>query len=342
MSSSRQPDNRVLITGAAGFVGFHVATQLLNHGWTILGVDNFSPYYDVALKEARCDLLQQHANFQMARISIADKPAYEAAWAAFKPDVVIHLAAQPGVRYSIDHPDEYISANVIGSYNTFELARHYPVRHLVAASTSSVYGANTVVPFAETDRAVHPVSLYAATKGSMELIGHSYSHLYHIPMTFFRFFTVYGPWGRPDMAPMKFAKAILSGEPIDVYNNGEMARDFTYVGDLVEALARLIEVVPTVSGLEGDTISPVAPWRVVNIAGGRPIGLMTFIDALESALGQKAIKYMAPMQPGDVVATDASTALLHQLIEPVCETPLAEGLAQFATWYRDWAHRKGL
>lgn len=337
MVAHKVNSKRVLVTGAAGFIGFHVVTRLLQDGWTVLGIDNFSPYYDVRLKEARNDLLSQHPAYSMARLSISDRPAYEAAWAEFRPDTVIHLAAQAGVRYSIDHPDEYIGANLIGSYNTFEIARHYPVGHLVAASTSSVYGANSETPFRETDCAVHPVSLYAATKGSMELIGHAYSHLFNIPMTFFRFFTVYGPWGRPDMAPMKFARAILSGEPIEVYNGGDMVRDFTYVGDLVEALNRLIEVVPAAQGFAGDTISPVAPWRVVNIAGGRPIGLNAFIEALEIALNKTALKTLAPMQPGDVVATDASTDLLHQLIDRVPETPLSQGLGHFARWYRDWA-----
>ncbi len=337
-----QSRRRVLITGAAGFIGFHVASRLLRDGWTVLGIDSFSPYYDVRLKEARARSLESDPAFSMVRLSIADRPAYEAAWAGFKPDVVVHLAAQAGVRYSIDHPDDYISANLIGSHNTFELARNHPVSHLVAASTSSVYGANTVTPFQETDRAVHPVSLYAATKGSMELIGHSYSHLFGIPTTFFRFFTVYGPWGRPDMAPMKFARAILAGEPIEVFNGGEMMRDFTYVDDLVEAVTRLIDAVPGGKPLTGDTLSPVAPCRVVNIAGGRPVGLNDFIAAMEHAFAKAAIRTMAPMQAGDVLATDASTALLHQLIGKVPETPLAEGLERFADWYVDYSAKSAI
>lgn len=337
MDPSPQSHRRALVTGAAGFIGFHIASRLLNDGWTVLGIDNFSDYYDVRLKEARAAILQEHAGFTLARLSITDRPAYEAAWVGLRPDIVVHLAAQAGVRYSIDHPDEYIATNLIGSHNTFELARHHPVGHLVAASTSSVYGANTVTPFQETDRAVHPVSLYAATKGSMELIGHSYSHLFGIPMTFFRFFTVYGPWGRPDMAPMKFARAIIAGDPIEVYNSGEMMRDFTFVDDLVEAVVRLVGAVPAGLALEDDTLSPVAPCRVVNIAGGRPIGLKDFISAMEKALGKPAIRTMAPMQPGDVVMTDASTKLLHQLVGVIPETPLAEGLARFAHWYHDYA-----
>jgi UDP-glucuronate 4-epimerase len=337
MKPSLSTRKRVLVTGAAGFIGFHVASRLLQDGWTVLGIDSFSDYYDVRLKEARSEVLQLSPGFELARLSIDDRPAYGDAWARFEPDVVVHLAAQAGVRYSIDHPDEYISANLIGSHNTFELARHHKVSHLVAASTSSVYGANTETPFQEIDRAVHPVSLYAATKGSMELIGHAYSHLFNIPMTFFRFFTVYGPWGRPDMAPMKFARAILAGEPIEMFNGGEMMRDFTYVDDLVEALVRLIDAVPAGEALSGDTLSPVAPYRVVNIAGGHPIGLKDFIAAMEKALGKPAIRTMAPMQPGDVIATDASTKLLQQLIGTVPETSLAEGLEQFAVWYRQWS-----
>lgn len=258
---------RVLITGTAGFIGFHTASRLLQQGARVLGIDNFSDYYDVALKERRNDILENYPNFSVARISIEDVQAVGDAWRAFAPDVVIHLAAQAGVRYSIDHPESYISTNLIGTYNLLELARRHPVRHFLAASTSSVYGANREMPFDERQRTQTPISLYAATKGATELMGHSYSHLYGTPMTFFRFFTVYGPWGRPDMALFKFAKAILADEPIDVFNNGEMVRDFTYVEDLAASIVHLSAAIPgkePVEGrqpLAGGTVSDRQYWR---------------------------------------------------------------------------------
>jgi UDP-glucuronate 4-epimerase len=326
---------RVLITGAAGFIGFHTASKLLQQGAIVLGVDNFCEYYDVALKEGRNNILANHPNFEMARVSIEDSQAIGDAWRAFRPGVVIHLAAQAGVRYSIDHPDSYISTNLIGTYNLLELARRHPVRHFLAASTSSVYGANREMPFDERQRTATPISLYAATKGATELMGHSYSHLFGTPMTFFRFFTVYGPWGRPDMALFKFAKAILADEPIDVYNNGEMARDFTYVDDLAESIVRLSAVIPGDAPVEGDSLSPVAPFRVVNIGGGRLTPLMDYIGALEAALGKTARKNMLPMQQGDVPATEASPELLRRLTGQVPTTSVAEGVAAFVSWYRE-------
>jgi UDP-glucuronate 4-epimerase len=326
---------KVLVTGSAGFVGFHTCSQLLQAGDIVLGIDNFTDYYDVELKEARNRILANHPNFDLARVSIEDKALIGDAWRNFKPDVVIHLAAQAGVRYSIDYPDSYIGTNLIGTYNLIELARHHPVRHLLAASTSSVYGANTQMPFDECQRTQTPISLYAATKGATELMGHSYSHLYGTPITFFRFFTVYGPWGRPDMALFKFAKAILDGRPIDVFNNGQMVRDFTYVDDLAQSIVRLSHVVPGSTPVEGDSLSPVAPFRVVNIGGGKPTPLMDYIGALEAALGRTAQKNMLPMQQGDVPATEASPELLRRLTGEIPTTSVEEGVAAFVAWYRD-------
>ena len=326
---------RVLVTGSAGFIGFHTSSLLLQQGATVLGVDNFSDYYDVALKEARNDLLSNHPGFAVARVSIEDKDAFGAAWRDFRPDIVIHLAAQAGVRYSIDAPASYIGANLIGTFNVLELARHNPVEHLLAASTSSVYGANTDMPFGETQRTATPLSLYAATKGATELMAHSYAHLFKTPVTMFRFFTVYGPWGRPDMALFKFTRAILAGEPIDVYNNGEMVRDFTYIDDLAESIVRLSAAVPGDTPVEGDSLSPVAPFRVVNIGQGRPTKLMDYIGAIERALGKTAIKNFMPMQQGDVPATEASSALLQRLTGYAPSTPPEEGVARFVDWYRE-------
>lgn len=326
---------RVLVTGSAGFIGFHTCSKLLQQGATVLGVDNFTPYYDVALKERRNDMLSNHANFSAARISIEDEAALREAWTAFRPEVVIHLAAQAGVRYSIEEPRSYIGANVIGTFNLLELARHHPVRHFLAASTSSVYGANTAMPFAETQRTQTPMSLYAATKGATELMAHSYSHLFRTPMTFFRFFTVYGPWGRPDMALFKFAKAMLAGEPIDVYNNGAMVRDFTFIDDLAESIVRLADAAPGDTPVDGDSLSPVAPFRVVNIGAGKPVPLMDYIGALEAALGREATKNFLPMQQGDVPATEASNALLKRLTGYAPDTPVETGVRRFVDWYRE-------
>lgn len=326
---------RVLVTGSAGFIGFHTCSRLLDSGATVLGIDNFSAYYDVSLKERRTAILAEKPGFSLARISIEDQAALEEAWTAFKPDIVIHLAAQAGVRYSIEEPRGYIGANVIGTFNLLEMARHHPVRHFLAASTSSVYGANTQMPFEETQRTQTPLSLYAATKGATELIAHSYSHLFGTPMTFFRFFTVYGPWGRPDMALFKFTRAILAGEPIDVYNNGAMVRDFTYVADLADAIIALTAAVPGSSPVAGDSLSPVAPFRTVNIGAGTATQLMDYIGELERALGKTAIKNFLPMQQGDVPATEASPALLKQLTGTAPATLPSVGVPAFVKWYLD-------
>lgn len=324
---------RVLVTGSAGFIGFHTASKLLQRGATVLGVDNFSDYYDPALKEARNDILSNHPSFRVARVSIDDMAAFGAAWAEFQPDVVIHLAAQAGVRYSIDAPESYVAANLIGTFNVLELARRHATKHLLAASTSSVYGANTDMPFTETQRTATPLSFYAATKGATELMGHSYAHLYKTPMTFFRFFTVYGPWGRPDMALFKFTRGILAGEPIDIYNNGQMVRDFTYVDDLAEAIVKLTEAIPGTVPVEGDSLSPVAPFRTVNIGAGRQTRLMDYIGEIERALGKEAVKNFMPMQQGDVPATEASSALLKALTGYAPTTPPSAGVPAFIDWY---------
>ena len=327
---------RVLVTGSAGFIGFHTCRQLLAKGADVLGVDNFSAYYDVYLKEARNKILAESPNLSLFRVSIEDKEALQAAWIQFSPEIVIHLAAQAGVRYSIDHPDEYISTNVVGTFNILELCRHHQVEHLLIASTSSVYGANTEMPFTELQRTQTPLSLYAATKGATELMGHSYSHLFGIPITFFRFFTVYGPWGRPDMALFKFTRAIIDGHPIDVYNNGKMVRDFTYVVDLADSILGLAAAVPSSTAAEQDSLSPVAPFRVVNIGAGTPTQLLDYIGEVERALGKTAKKNMLPMQPGDVPATEASHELLKQLTGRAPSTPPSVGVPAFVDWYREY------
>jgi UDP-glucuronate 4-epimerase len=326
---------RFLVTGVAGFVGFHIAARLLRDGADVLGVDNFSPYYDVALKERRVERLVDAPNFTLARRSVEDQAGLEAAWSGFAPDVVVHLAAQAGVRYSVEHPEAYVGTNLLGTFNVLELARRHRPRHLLAASTSSVYGANTRLPYDETQCTATPLSLYAATKGSTELMGHAYAHLFRTPTTFFRFFTVYGPWGRPDMALFKFTRAMLAGEPIDVYNGGNMLRDFTYIDDLVEAIVRLVDVVPgDAPVVEGDSLSPVAPFRVVNIGQGEPVRLIDYIAELERALGVTAEKNLLPMQPGDVPATQASPDLLGRLTGYVPDTPVHVGIPAFVRWYR--------
>lgn len=325
---------RFLVTGTAGFIGFHLAQRLLRDGHQVVGVDNFSPYYDPQLKEDRNALLETYPAFSVERLSLEEAQALNAVWKHHQPDVVVHLAAQAGVRYSIAHPEAYISTNLVGTFNVLEAARRHGVKHLLAASTSSAYGANLEMPFRETDKAVHPITLYAATKSATELMGHSYAHLFGIPTTLFRFFTVYGPWGRPDMALFKFADAMLKGEPIEIYGEGRMSRDFTYVDDLVEAITRLVRVVPGKEPpVEGDTLSPVAPFRLVNIGGGKPSPLMDYIGELEAALGKPAIKTFLPMQEGDVPHTTASPDLLVRLTDYKPETPINIGVPAFVKWF---------
>lgn len=325
---------RVLVTGSAGFIGFHLSRRLLADGHEVLGIDNFSDYYDVRLKEARNDLLEASDGFRVARLSLEDESGLMEAWSTFSPDVVFHLAAQAGVRHSITHPASYIQANLIGTFNVLEAARRYPPKHLLAASTSSAYGANLEMPFHEGDRAAHPMSLYAATKGATELMGHSYAHLYGTPTTFFRFFTVYGPWGRPDMALFKFANLMLNGEPIEVYGHGQMSRDFTFIDDLVESMVRLAGVIPGDTPVfEGDSLSRVAPYRLVNIGGGKPTPLLEYIAELEKALGVVSEKIFLPMQEGDVPDTTASPDILHRLTGYKPDTPVSVGVPAFAAWF---------
>lgn len=328
---------RVLITGAAGFIGFHLSQRLMAVGHEVLGYDGMTKYYDVSLKEARLAILRQSNAFSFVEAMLEDKAALDEAADSFAPDVIIHLAAQAGVRYSLEAPEAYISANVIGTFNVLELAKSVRPKHLLIASTSSVYGGNQKMPFVEADRTDFPVSLYAATKKSCEAMSHSYAHLFKIPTTCFRFFTVYGPWGRPDMALYKFVDAIEQGRAIDVYGMGQMQRDSTAVSDLVEGIARLMETVPEEGSPVAnaiDSLSPVAPWRVVNIAGGSPMPLLDFIHAIETALGKTAVKNMLPMQQGDVVSTSADPSLLKALTGFVPSTSIKESVVDFVKWYR--------
>ncbi|MBN9452122.1 MAG: NAD-dependent epimerase [Bosea sp.] len=331
---------RVLLTGAAGFVGFHVAQALLDKGIEVLGIDNLTPYYDPALKQARLDRLLTRNGFSFERIDIADYDAVLAAFAAFRPQVVIHLAAQAGVRYSLENPRAYAASNLDGFLSMLEACRHNPVDHLVYASSSSVYGANAKVPFSEHDGADHPISLYAATKRANELMAHSYAHLYGIPATGLRFFTVYGPWGRPDMAYFKFTKAILEGRPIDVYDEAAMSRDFTYVDDIREAIVRLAGLPPQANpnaGVAGaDPATAAAPWRLYNIGNHTPMRLDHFIATIEAACGCKAIKRHLPTQPGDVQATYADVAALAARVDFRPDTPIETGIARFVAWYREF------
>ncbi|GAA1470158.1 NAD-dependent epimerase/dehydratase family protein [Microbacterium thalassium] len=331
---------KYFVTGVAGFIGFHLACRLLADGHVVRGLDAVTEYYDPALKEARLAVLDQHPNFSWVRGRLEDPAAMAEALDGHDLDVWVHLAAQAGVRYSLENPESYISANLVGTQAILEAARARSPRHLMIASTSSVYGGNQKVPFSETDPAHFPVSLYAATKKSGEALSHSYAHLFDIPTTCFRFFTVYGPWGRPDMALFKFVERIERDEPIDVYGEGRMSRDFTYVDDLVEGIVDLASCVPESGkpvGPEGlDSLSPVAPWRVVNIAGGSPTGLMAFIEAVERVTGKVARKNMLPMQPGDVAMTMADPTLLRELVGAVPETSLEDGVRAFVEWYADY------
>ena len=329
---------RALVTGSAGFIGYHVSRRLLDEGWDVIGVDSLSPYYDVALKRRRHEMLSESPRFRPV-IGAIETPALLDDLLAEGCDAVIHLAAQAGVRHSIEQPEDYVNANLVGTFRLLEAARAHPVGHLLAASTSSVYGANTAMPYAETDKADTQMSFYAATKKATEAMAHSYAHLYGTPVTMFRFFTVYGPWGRPDMAHYKFTRAILEGRPIDIYNHGRMRRDFTYIDDLIEALVRLIPQAPRRPAegeriAEDDSLSPVAPFRIVNIGNSEPVELMDFIRAIEAACGREARKNFMQMQAGDVPATWADTRLLKRLTGYVPSTPVGEGVARFVDWFR--------
>jgi UDP-glucuronate 4-epimerase len=332
---------RVLVTGSAGFIGFSLALRLLDRGDEVVGVDGFTSYYDVELKRARQARLEQFPTFRGYEFLLEE---YGRLRELFTPgfDVVCHCAAQAGVRYSLENPRAYIDANLVGSFNMLEAMRHAPPRHALIASTSSIYGANPSTPFREIDRADHPLTLYAATKKAGEEMAHAYSHLYGIPVTMLRFFTVYGPWGRPDMALFKFVSAIAADQPIDVYNHGKMQRDFTYIDDLVEAIVKLIPVAPrppserlvAVSSI--DSLSPQAAWRVVNIGAGSPVFLDDFVAAVEKACGRPARRRNMEMQAGDVPITYANTDLLFQLVGYRPATPLAIGVAAFVAWYKSY------
>lgn len=334
---------RVLVTGSAGFIGFHLAKLLLDEGFVVHGYDGMTDYYDVSLKRRRHAMLMQRPGFSATEALLEDQQTFDAVAHSFAPDVIVHLAAQAGVRYSLENPRAYLDANVIGTFNVMEAARQLKVRHLLIASTSSVYGANTDMPFREIDKADTQLTIYAATKKAGESMAHAYAHLWDLPTTMFRFFTVYGPWGRPDLALYKFVDAMLDDRPIDVYNHGEMYRDFTYVGDLVRAIRLLIDAVPERPKdgvvIEGDSLSPAAPFRVVNIGNADKVRLGDFIDAIESCLGKPAIRNHMPMQMGDVPATWADTALLQRLTGFKPHTDFRDGIAQFVTWFRDYYGR---
>jgi UDP-glucuronate 4-epimerase len=328
---------RFLITGTAGFIGFHLAKRLLADGHEVQGIDALTPYYDVELKKKRHGVLAGSNRFTAHIANLEDAKKIASIHDGAKPDVIVHLAAQAGVRYSLENPEAYVRSNVDGTFNMLEIMRRSPPKHYIFASTSSVYGANKNMPFRETDRADHPMTLYAATKKAGELMAHSYSHLFEIPTTVVRFFTVYGPWGRPDMALFKFVDAILKNKPIDVYGEGRMSRDFTFVGDLVEAIARLVPLPPERgSPSDGDSLSPAAPHRVVNIGRGAPVELSAFIEAIETKLGAKATKNLMPMQQGDVSDTFANADLLEKLTGYRPATAIEEGVGAFVDWYRDY------
>ncbi|MDR0274939.1 MAG: NAD-dependent epimerase/dehydratase family protein [Burkholderiaceae bacterium] len=330
----------ILVTGVAGFIGMHCAERLLARGARVAGIDSLNAYYDVALKEARLARLAPHPAFSFTRLDIADRAALADLFARIKPTHVLHLAAQAGVRHSIEQPGDYTGSNLLGFANILQGCRAARVVHLVYASSSSVYGGNARLPFSERDAVDHPISYYAATKKANEAMAHSYAHLYGLPCTGLRFFTAYGPWGRPDMAYFKFARAILAGEPIDVYGQGKPVRDYTCIDDIAEGVLRVLAK-PATPDPAFDPRAPSActssaPWRVFNIGGGAPVVLLQFIEALEAALGQPAIKRLQPAQPGDMSATAADTSALQAWISFAPATPLREGLQRFADWYRSF------
>jgi UDP-glucuronate 4-epimerase len=336
---------KIWVTGSAGFIGFHLARRLLDEGHLVTGIDGFTPYYDLRLKEARHAILGRSNAFKAARFMLEDREALDRLAAEETPDIILHLAGQAGVRYSLENPRAYVDANLMGLFNLMEVAREARVQHFLFASTSSVYGANASIPFKETDRADQPMTLYAATKKSGETMLHSYAHLWDMPVTCFRFFTVYGPWGRPDMALFKFVDAIEAGKPIEIYGEGRMERDFTFIDDLIEAIVRLIPLKPIKGepvGPEGlDSLSPVAPHRVVNIAGGQPVGLMRFVQTIETVMGRSAIRQMLPMQQGDVPRTFASADLLEALTGFRPAIGVEQGVTAFVDWYRTWKKSNG-
>lgn len=318
----------ILVTGAAGFIGMHVCEQLLAQGTQVLGIDNLNDYYEVSLKEARLARLQSISGFDFEKADLADRVGISELFQRYRPQIVIHLAAQAGVRYSLEHPHAYADSNLLGFLNILEGCRHTEVQHLVFASSSSVYGANQKTPYSEQDRVDHPVSLYAATKKANELMAHSYAHLYGLPCTGLRFFTVYGPWGRPDMAYFSFTRDILAERPIRVFNHGEMQRDFTYIDDIVDGVLKVVDCTPDAS--------LGAPSRVLNIGNDKPVRLGQFIDALESVIGHKAIREMWPMQPGDVLATHADISAIRSLTGFQPQTAIEDGLSRFFRWFQSY------
>ena len=333
----------ILVTGAAGFIGFHLSKRLLEEGYKVTGIDNLNDYYSVKLKESRLDVLNAYENFRFRKTDIADQTALKAVFELSEYDVVYNLAAQAGVRYSIEHPEAYIDSNLVGFANVLECCRHHKIKHLIYASSSSVYGLNTKQPYSEHEGTSHPVSLYAATKKSNELMAHVYAHLYKLPSTGLRFFTVYGPWGRPDMAYYKFVNKIMNNEEIDIYNKGEMSRDFTYIDDIVEALYRLRDKVPQAnpdwnSNLP-DPAESVSPYKIYNIGNNSPVHLMEFIKVIQDELGKKAKMNFLPMQPGDVHKTWADSSDLYTSIDYKPNTSIQEGIHEFVQWYKEY-HRQ--
>ena len=334
---------KVLVTGAAGFIGFHVSQKLLARGDEVVGLDNINDYYDVNLKLARLAQLEPQPGFTFARIDLVNRPALEALFREHRFAAVINLAAQAGVRYSLENPQAYIDSNIVGFTNILECCRHHDVGHLVYASSSSVYGMNSAMPFSIHDNVDHPISLYAASKKANELMAHTYSHLFGLPTTGLRFFTVYGPWGRPDMALFLFTRAILAGEPIKVFNNGQMQRDFTYIDDIVEGVVRVMDKTatpnPAWDGARPDPGTSSAPYRLYNIGNNNPVKLTEFIDAIEQALGMTAQRELLPMQPGDVAATYANIDDLVADVDYRPQTPIQVGIDNFVAWYREYMHK---
>ena len=331
---------KVVVTGAAGFIGYHVCKALCERGDEVIGLDNLNDYYDVSLKQARLQLLEPHANFRFVKMDIADRVAMDELFGQEGIDRIVHLAAQAGVRYSLENPNAYIDSNLVGFGNLLEACRNQDLEHLVYASSSSVYGANETMPFSTQDNVDHPLSLYAATKKSNELMAHSYSHLYQLPMTGLRFFTVYGPWGRPDMSPILFARAIVAGEPIKVFNHGKHRRDFTYIDDIVGGVLHCLDKIPVGNpdwnGIEPDPASSRAPWKIYNIGNSEPVELFKYIELMEKAFGRTTEKQLLPLQPGDVEHTYADVSSLQKDIGYKPSTSIEQGLQIFVDWYKDY------